>query len=235
MSDAPEPPLTPALLADLQAGLLDDATAARVRQRVRSEPAAAGMLAALDRTRSDLDGLGSDEASAPDMPADVARRIGAALRDQRPAHAVRRPRLGRFQVIALVVGVAAALAAVGIGTAMLKRDPAPPVSTGPTAKSITVPPRNIPLSGPQILGLLSRPPDYGLLGDPQRRGSCLSGLGYPSTTAVLGAQPVDMAGRPGVLMVLPGDTPKAIVALVVDPNCSSAHTSLLADTVVARP
>jgi len=52
---------------------------------------------------------------------------------------------------------------------------------------------------------------------------------------VLGARPVDMHGRPAVLMVLPGDTPKALVALVVEANCSSADTALLADTVVRRP
>jgi hypothetical protein len=44
-----------------------------------------------------------------------------------------------------------------------------------------------------------------------------------------------MHGRPGVLMLMPGDTPHAIVALVVEPNCSSAHTGLLADTLVTRP
>ena len=36
-------------------------------------------------------------------------------------------------------------------------------------------------------------------------------------------------------MVLPGDTPKALVALVVEADCSSADTGLLADTVVRRP
>lgn len=35
-----DPPLTVELLADLQAGLLDDATAARIRSRVRSDPQA---------------------------------------------------------------------------------------------------------------------------------------------------------------------------------------------------
>jgi hypothetical protein len=36
-------------------------------------------------------------------------------------------------------------------------------------------------------------------------------------------------------MLLPGDTPGAVTALVVEPNCSSAHAGLLADTVVTRP
>jgi hypothetical protein len=53
-------PLTPELLADLQAGLLDDDTAAALRQRVRTDPHADDMLAALDRVRRDLADLGAD-------------------------------------------------------------------------------------------------------------------------------------------------------------------------------
>ena len=83
--------------------------------------------------------------------------------------------------------------------------------------------------------MLSRRPDYGPLTDPQRRASCLDGLGYSAVTRVLGAQPVDMYGQPAVLMLLPGETPTRVVALVVEPDCSSAHTGLLANTVVTRP
>ena len=54
--DSGEPTLTPTLLADLDAGLLDDATAARVRR-----------LADTDR-------------SAPDVPPEVTDRVVAALR-----------------------------------------------------------------------------------------------------------------------------------------------------------
>ncbi len=46
-----DPPLTVELLADLQAGLLDDATAARIRSRVRSDPQAQQILRALNRVR----------------------------------------------------------------------------------------------------------------------------------------------------------------------------------------
>lgn len=81
----PVPPatceVTAELLADLQAGLLDDATAARVRRIVRTDPHAAQTLAALQAVRSDLADLGTDARSAPTAPADVIARIGAALRD----------------------------------------------------------------------------------------------------------------------------------------------------------
>jgi hypothetical protein len=231
-------PVSPELLADLQAGLLDDATAARLRNRARTDPEVARMLAALDEVRRALADLGSDEASAPDVPAAVTARIGASLR-RPPAHAVRAavPRMRRLQIVGLVIGLGAAAVAAVIGGVMLIRDPAPTRSTGLTAESITVsrPTSDIPLTDPEIVGLLSQDPDFGPLADPQRRASCLTGLGYPGATQVLGARPVDMHGRPGVLMLLPGDTPKAVVALVVEPNCSSAHTGLLADTVVTRP
>ena len=46
---------------------------------------------------------------------------------------------------------------------------------------------------------------------------------------------VDMHGHPGVLLLLPADTPGTVRALVVEPNCSSAHTGLLANTLVTRP
>ena len=72
-------PITPEMLADLQAGLLDDATAARVRRRARTDPEAARQLAALDRVRRELAELGADEASAADVPAAVTARVGAAL------------------------------------------------------------------------------------------------------------------------------------------------------------
>ena len=81
-------PVTPELLADLQAGLLDDDTAAAVRRRVRADPEAAHALAALDTVRRELGRLGaeleSDSASAPEVPAEVTARIGAALRAAEP-------------------------------------------------------------------------------------------------------------------------------------------------------
>jgi len=52
---------------------------------------------------------------------------------------------------------------------------------------------------------------------------------------VLGARPVDMNGRPAILIVLPADTPRMVLALVVEPDCSAAHSGLLANTLVTRP
>ncbi len=240
--EAGHEPITPELLADLQAGLLDDSDAAALRQRIRTDRDATEMLAALDRVRRDLSALGTDDASASDVPAEVTARVGAALRAAsphqapgRPAHSVRHT--PRWQVVGLVAGVVAAVVGAVLGGVMLTRDPAPTHPAGPTAESITVsrPPGDVPMSDPQIVGLLARSPDYGPLADPERRASCLSGLGYSAATAVLGAQRVDMHGRPAVLMVLAADTPRTLLVLVVEPGCSSAHTGLLANTLVTRP
>lgn len=192
--------------------------------------------AVIERVRRDLAALGSDEASAPNVPPDVTARVVTALRAE-PAHSSRRPPLRRHQLVGLVVGLGAILAGVVVGASMLVRDPAPTSSFGPTAKQITVPRAAdaIPLPVPQIVALLSQAPDYGPLSDAQRRESCLDGLGYAAGTPVLGARPLDMHGRPAVLMLLPGETPGAVVAKVVEANCSAAHTGLLADTVVSRP
>ncbi|MDT5219507.1 MAG: hypothetical protein QOF15_1612, partial [Mycobacterium sp.] len=51
--DDADPPLTVDLLADLEAGLLDSDTAARVRNRVRDDPQAAARLQALQQVRRD--------------------------------------------------------------------------------------------------------------------------------------------------------------------------------------
>jgi hypothetical protein len=194
--------------------------------------------AAIDRVRRDLAELGTDAASAPEVPAAVTARVAAALRaaSQPAGHAVRRP-VPRLQLLGLIVGVAALMTGIVVGALMLTRDRAPGSSTGTTAKSITVPVSspNFPLSDRQVVALLSRSPDYGPLADPQRRASCLKGLGYPADTQVLGAQSVGVAGRPAVLMLLPGDTPHTVVALAVEPTCSSVDSGLIAETVVTRP
>ena len=242
--EAADPPLTVELLADLQAGLLDDEAAARVRRQVRADPQAQGALRALHQVRHDVAALGADPASAPRVPAEVNARISETLRSAGrgeltrggSAHAAR-PHVRPARVIAGIAGVCGVLAAVGFGTAALLNAPAPTPSTSPTAEHITVstPPMVIPLSQAELLDLLNRRPDYGPLDDPARRASCLSGLGYPASTQVLGGRPVEINARPGIVLVLPADTPGNLAVFAVALNCSAADTGLLADTQIPRP
>jgi hypothetical protein len=148
-----------------------------------------------------------------------------------------RPHIRPARVAAGVAGVCAVLAAIGFGTVALLNAPAPAPSTPTTAEHITVstPPMAIPLSPAEIVGLLGHAPDYGPLGDPSRRASCLGGLGYPASTQVLGARPIEINARPGVLLVLPADTPADLAVFAVALNCSAADTGLLASTQVPRP
>ncbi len=243
----PDPPLTVELLADLQAGVLDDEAAARVRRQVRADPRAANVLAALNRVRRDVAAAGTDP--APDPPPQAAARISAALRsaDPPPAGAAgqathsARPHLRPARTLAAVAGLCAALAAIGFGTVALLHAPEPAPSTPGDIEHITVstPPMEIPLSPDEILGLLDRAPDFGpssgTLSDPARRASCLTGLGYPAATPVLGARPVEINARPGIVLVIAGDSPHVLAVYAVSPNCSAADTGLLANTQVPRP
>ncbi|UUO02096.1 hypothetical protein M4D79_00110 [Mycolicibacterium novocastrense] len=194
---------------------------------------------AVERVRRGLAELAHDEDSAPEVPAGVTARIGAALRSAgEPRHTVERPRLRRLQVLGLVTGLAAVTAGVVIGTSMLGREPTPRFSEpGPTAERITVSqrPSAFPLTGPQLTGLLSAPPEYGPLSDPRRRAACLEGLGHAATTSILGAEAVEMAGRPAVVLLLPTRATTDVLAVAVDAGCPAAHGGLLAETVVKRP
>ncbi|AKS31618.1 hypothetical protein [Mycolicibacterium goodii] len=226
-----EGPITPELLADLQAGLLDDATAARVRRRVRDDPAAADMLAALDRVRRDVAELGPE--TAPPVPAEVSAKLIAALRTaETPA------RVRRWRRLGAVVGGGAVLAAVAVGVATLPRqEPAP---QAPTAQfgHITAKPRptDVGLTEQQLLAVLAVPPDYGPLADPARRTGCLAALGYPPGVHVLGARPLQVGGRAGVLFLLPEDRPGTLAALVVPADCGSGDApEPIARTVLRQP
>jgi hypothetical protein len=109
-------------------------------------------------------------------------------------------------------------------------------TANPTAERITVSkPPALPMTDPELLALLDAPQDLGPLADPQRRASCLSGLGYRTSTAVLGARRLPVGATPGVLLLLPSDAPRALNAVAVGLNCSSVNAGVLAERVVIRP
>jgi hypothetical protein len=173
----------------------------------------------------------------PSDPGRPGHQVVAPRRGTSAVHSARPPGT-TLRLAGAVAGIAAVAMAVGLGTAALFRTPdAPVASTLSTARYITVsaPPAVIPLTGPQIVDLLAQPPDFGALSDRVRLASCLSGLGYPASTSVLGATPVTINSRPAVLLVLAGDHAGTLTALAVAANCSSADTGFVADTTIARP
>lgn len=230
--DADTPALTPELLADLQAGLLDDATAAQVRRRARTDPDAVRILTQLATVRRELSALGSDARSAPAVPDDVTARVSAALRSA-PGHAVARPRLTRRQRVTLALGLTAAAAAVVAGVMVLSGDPGGGFPAGPTASQVTVPDNRFPLSEADLRAALSSPPQLGALAEPRRLASCLAGLGRSPTEQVLGARQV--AGPTGVVLLLPGATARRIDVVAVAPSCGAGDTGLVARTGLDRP
>jgi hypothetical protein len=191
---------------------------------------------AVERVRADLARLGGDEASAPDVPSAVTDRVVSALRTARPVRSIRRRRIVRASAAA---GALAAVVAAVLGVVNLAGSDTS-TRAGSSQENIGAPDPTIPLPEDEILALLRTPPDLGPLSDPRRRASCLSGLGYPGSTAVLGARQFTMAGQPAVLLLLAGETPTAgtqtqVVALAVSANCNAADTGLLAETQIRRP
>jgi anti-sigma factor RsiW len=238
----PDAPVPLSLIADLQAGLLDDETAARLRSRIRTDPDAVRDVAALDRVRRDLAGLAGDADSAPDVPDDVTARIADALRAADPpqpagaTHAVRQVRSPRLRTVAVIAGVAATVVGIGVAVATLGGNDAVP-SARDTVDRITATagPGDFPVPAGQIYGVIDGPVDAGPLAAPQRLTACLTALGYPPGATALGARQVRVADRPAVLLVLPGDDPRDVTAAVVDPTCGAGGDGPIATTTLRRP
>ena len=140
-------------------------------------------------------------------------------------------------MVAGVAGVGAILAAVGVGTAALITAPEPAPSTPVTAEHITVstPPMVIPLSQDEILGLLDQSPDYGPTRRPVTARLMPDRPRLSGVHAGAGRAPGRDQRPPGVVLVVPGDTPHSLAVYAVALNCSAADTGLLANTQVPRP
>ncbi len=196
----PEPDVE--LLADLDAGLLDDDRADEVRAAALADPRFAAVLDALAATRADLAGL-----TPPPVPPPVAARWSAALADldpPAPAVPARRRRL-------LLAAAALLVALVGAGVVAV---------TGALDPRTTVAVTGVDLGAVGRGAIGQR--DFG----PVEPVGCLAGLGVPG--GVAGGRTVRFEGTPGVLLVVtPGERGRFRV-VVVDEACSR----LLADTLV---
>lgn len=190
----------------------------------------------LDPVRADLARIGADEVPAPPVPEAVTARVVAALRAaDGPRHAAAPP--PRPRALLFGAGVVAVVAAALLGVHGLRTDTDRPGAsrTAEPARHLTVTarPDGIPLSDPQLRTLLGRPPRLGPLADPARLGGCLTALGRPPDTRVLGATPLPAAGG-AVLLVLP-DGADAATAVLVDPRCGPEAARPLGERRMALP
>jgi hypothetical protein len=245
-----DPPYSLDLLADLHAGALDDALAARLSPLAHADRDAARVLDALDATVRQLNEHAARTPSVP-VPAAVAARIDdalAALAEQplpatqpRPPTNVAAARARRPRASYLGIGVlatAAAAAAVfalnaGLGSPDLS---GPPRADGPQApvRAGTAPPAAAssaaatPLDlgsgapGPQALTAIGKE-DLGPLSDRAALGGCLQANGIAANSQLIGASQVTLNSRRGILLLLPTGRAAVFTALVVGPECSAQN------------
>ena len=215
--DAPRPDVS--LLADLDAGVLDESRAREVRAAAEADPSARAVLEALAATRADLAAVDD-----PPVPPAVAERWRAALRAEQFPQAPQRPRSQRPALVRRPAVVAAVLlGTVLVGGGVLKaRQEQLPVVERPE------------LAAQGISTIGGR--DTGGLDDPARRVGCLQAVAAPGvapTAPLLGGRRVTFEGGPGVLLVLGTGKRGTFDIVIVDPACGPGAGTLLASGHVA--
>lgn len=227
-----EPPYSRELLADLHAGALDEELASALWPRVRAEQGAGAVLGALDATVRQLHAAAEHPGAVP-IPAGVAARIDAALAGQSPqpvavtdlaAVRAHRRRRGAYAGAALVAAAAAVAGVVSLNAALGSNTVAGTPQAGAPAPS----PPPLPLDlgsgalGSQALAVVGRH-DLGPLNDNAVLAGCLQANGIPAETAVIGASPVLLNGKQGILLLLPSGRAAVFTALVVGRECSAQN------------
>ncbi len=240
MTDAERPDLD--LLADLDAGLLDPQRAHEVRTAALADPRSAAALAALAATRAELaaqpdppvpDGYAerwtaalaaeSAEAPEPSRSRSAGRGAPAGHRAPRSSTSTRGQLAGRppwWRPRPALVAAALLGGLVTVGVLWPRPGPLPVVE-----------PVGLATAGRAALGGT----DVGDLGDPDRRSGCLRAVAAPGVAPdapLLGGRRVELAGRPGVLLVLAAGRPGAFRIVVVDPDCEPGRGELLGSSAV---
>ncbi|MGW0038093.1 hypothetical protein [Gordonia sp. NPDC003376] len=237
----PEPPFPVKLLADLDAGVLDERTGAHIRARIVDDPGAQAVLDALARTREDLKSVPVDPQPVPDWVDARTQQTLAAISAEVAAGSSsltdhRRRRSGRMFA---VLGAAAAIvvAIVGIGVALLRPEPnsvAPQANnsaSGTSAPSVSTP--AAPPDTVSVLSVLGRT-DGAPFSSPEALRRCTTANGIPATTAVLGSGEVTIDGAPQVVILLSTGTAGRFLALVVGHDCDTGNPATRSRTVIGR-
>lgn len=238
--EAAGPPWSVDLLADLHAGVLDDAQARRLWEQAGADPEARAIMEALEATTADLAALAT--APAPPMPADVAARIDAALAAEAASPRVapvlsldaarrRRKRIGWISGVVAVA--AAAIAAVAITL---------PGAPGTGGSQVAQPPDSHPAANPPLALRSDRPQaalgplsqgvkDYGPYGTAERLGACLRTAGFTADADPIGVRPGTVDDRPAVLVLLTTGKMAQFRLVALSPECGPRP---LLDQVVGR-
>jgi hypothetical protein len=250
------PPWSVDVLADLHAGVLDDAQSAELWPLVDADPEARAILDALDATQTDLASLAA--APAPPMPAEFAARLDAALAAEaaaafpaargatqapRPAGpgdapvvdlaAARRRRNKRLGWAAGVL-TAAAAAVVAVTVALPSTSPqngtpnvAAPAPTGPSVGSDG--------SGAQALvGKAVGVRDFGPLENEGRLDACIAAAGLDPEVRPEGIRPVNVGGKAGVMIILTTGKLAQFRLVAFGADCGPGNPAVLFDKVVGE-
>ncbi|HWC80167.1 MAG TPA: hypothetical protein VG756_09415 [Pseudonocardiaceae bacterium] len=256
------PPWPTDLLADLHAGVLEEAEAARLWPLVRADPEAGAVLDALDATVADLAAL-PRQPLAP-MPERFAARLDAAIAAESAARGSatatataptpppdRPAAVPAGQPLARVADLAAArrrrarrlgwaggvIAAAAAVAAVIVVVVAPKSGTGGQAVAVAPPPASTSsLNSGQLNAAAALAnlgrSDYGTLTDPDKLAACLSANGADPNQRPAGGAQITLDGKPGVLLVLTTGQTGRFRLLVVGPDCAAGNPSTLADTEV---
>jgi hypothetical protein len=245
------PPWSVDVLADLHAGVLDDARAAELWPLVDADPEAREILAALDATQADLAALA--HAPAPRMPAEFAARLDAALAAEAAAKfpeagqtasapqdaqvvdlaAARRNRNKRLGWAAgVLTAAAAAVVAVTVaipGTSQQTGTPnvAAPAPTGPSVG-------NDGAGAQALIGKAVGVRDFGPLQNEDRLDACIAAAGLDPKVRPEGIRPVNVGGKAGVMIILTTGKLAQFRLVAFGADCGPGNPAVLFDKVVGE-
>jgi hypothetical protein len=247
------PPWSVDVLADLHAGVLDDARAAELWPLVNADPEARAILDALDATQADLASLAN--APAPPMPAEFAARLDAAIAAEAAA-AFPSPRTAPEQAgpgNAPVVDLAAARRrrnkrlgwAAGVLTAAAAAIVAVTVAIPNTSQQTGTP--NVaapPPSGPSVgsdgsgaqalVGKAVGVRDFGPLQNEDRLDACIAAAGLDPKVRPEGIRPVNVGGKAGVMIILTTGKLAQFRLVAFGADCGPGNPAVLFDKVVGE-
>ncbi|HET6502139.1 MAG TPA: hypothetical protein VFG87_15390 [Amycolatopsis sp.] len=239
--EAAGPPWSVDLLADLHAGVLDQAETVRLWEQVNADPAALEIIEALAATTADLATVGS--AAVPPMPDDVAARIDAALAEAArdslglaPVVGIDAARRRRNKRIGWATGVvavaAAAVAAVVVALPQGTSSGGGPVAAPPPASQQA--PLAVQSDHPEaaIRQLSTGVKDYGALGSADKLSACLHAAGFAAAANPIGVSPGTIDGQPAVLVLLTTGTMAQFRVVAFSPACGVGNAGVLLDKVV---